>query len=189
MNKKYNIVYADPPWSYNSRRSNYIANGSGETLRHYDTLTLDELKEMPINEITDKNAMLFMWATFPQLQEALDLIKAWGFIYKTVAFSWVKTTKDGTKPAFGVGYYTRNNVEICLLGVKGKPFKEVGNMSSVVISPREEHSKKPDIVREKIVELCGNLPRIELFARKETEGWDVFGNEVENSNNELNFLL
>lgn len=110
--------------------------------------------------------MLFMWATFPQMQEALDLIKAWGFTYKTVAFSWVKTVKDGSKPAFGVGYYTRNNVEVCLLGVKGKPFKEVGNMSSVVISPREEHSKKPDIVRDKIVELCGDIPRIELFARK-----------------------
>ena len=173
--KKYNIVYADPPWSYNSRRSNYIKNSSGETLRHYDTLTLDELKQIPISEITDKDCMLFMWATFPQIQEALDLIKAWGFDYKTVAF--------------GVGYYTRNNVEICLLGVKGKPFKEVGNMSSVVISPREEHSKKPDIVRDKIVELCGDIPRIELFARKETEGWDVFGNEVKNSNEELNYLV
>lgn len=88
--KKYNIVYADPPWSYNSRRSNYIKNSSGETLRHYDTLTLDELKQIPISEITDKDCMLFMWATFPQIQEALDLIKAWGFDYKTVAFSWVK---------------------------------------------------------------------------------------------------
>ncbi len=133
----------------------------------------------------NKDCMLFIWATFPQIQEALDLIKAWGFDYKTVAFSWVKTTKDGSKPAFGVGYYTRNNVEICLLGVKGKPFKEVGNMSSVVISPREEHSKKPDIVRDKIVELCGDIPRIELFARKE----DVFGNEIKNSNEELNYLV
>lgn len=88
--KKYQIIYADLPWAYNSKRSNYINNGSGETLRHYDTLTIDELKEMPVKDIIDKNCMLFLWATFPQMQEALDLIKAWGFVYKTVAFSWVK---------------------------------------------------------------------------------------------------
>lgn len=187
--KKYQIIYADPPWTYNSKRSNYINNGSGETLRHYDTLTIDELKEMPVKDIIDKNCMLFLWATFPQMQEALDLIKAWGFVYKTVAFSWVKTTKDGTKPAFGVGYYTRNNVEVCLLGVKGKPLKQVGNMSSVVIFPREEHSKKPDLVREKIVELCGDVSRVELFARKQTEGWDTWGNEVEITNEDLKYLL
>lgn len=187
--KKYQIIYTDPPWAYNSKRSNYINNGSGETLRHYDTLTIDELKEMPVKDIIDKNCMLFLWATFPQIQEALDLIKAWGFVYKTVAFSWVKTTKDGTKPAFGVGYYTRNNVEVCLLGVKGKPLKQVGNMSSVVISPREEHSKKPDLVREKIVELCGDVSRVELFARKQTEGWDTWGNEVEITNEDLKYLL
>lgn len=133
--KKYQIIYADPPWAYNSKRSNYIDNSSGEIIRHYDTLTIEELKSMPIGDIIDKNCMLFLWATFPQMQEALDLIK-------------------------------RNNVEVCLLGVKGKPLKQVGNMSSVVISPREEHSKKPDLVREKIVELCGDVPRIELFARK-----------------------
>lgn len=171
------------------KRLNYINNGSGETLRHYDTLTIDELKEMPVKDIIDKNCMLFLWATFPQIQEALDLIKAWGFVYKTVAFSWVKTTKDGTKPAFGVGYYTRNNVEVCLLGVKGNPLKQVGNMSSVVISPREEHSKKPDLVREKIVELCGDVSRVELFARKQTEGWDTWGNEVEITNEDLKYLL
>ena len=144
---------------------------------------------MPVKDIIDKNCMLFLWATFPQMQEALDLIKAWGFVYKTVAFSWVKTTKDGAKPTFGVGYYTRNNVEVCLLGVKGKPLKQVSNMSSVVISPREEHSKKPDLVRDKIVELCGDVSRVELFARKQTEGWDTWGNEVEITNEDLKYLL
>lgn len=178
MRKKYNIIYADPPWSYNSRRAKYTNNNSGETAKHYETMSINDLKKMPIAEICENDCMLFMWVTFPQLQEGLDLIKAWGFKYKTVAFSWVKTVKDGSKPAFGVGYYTRSNLEICLLGLKGKAFKQRGDISSVIISPREEHSKKPDIVRDKIVELCGDIPRIELFARQEAEGWDCWGNEV-----------
>lgn len=181
MKKRYHIIYADPPWAYASRRAKYIKNNSGETAKHYPTMSLKELEKLPIQDISENDCMLFMWVTFPQLQEGLDLIKAWGFKYKTIAFSWVKTTKDGSKPAFGVGYYTRSNLEICLLGVKGKAFKERGDISSVVISPREEHSKKPDIVRDKIVELCGDISRIELFARQRSDGWDVWGNEVENS--------
>lgn len=187
--KKYQIIYADPPWAYNSKRSNYIDNSSGETIRHYDTLTIEELKSMPIGDIIDKNCMLFLWATFPQMQEALDLIKSWGFVYKTVAFSWVKTTKDGTNLLLELVIIQEIMLKYCLLGVKGKPLKQVGNMSSVVISPREEHSKKPDLVREKIVELCGDVPRIELFARKQTKGWDTWGNEVEITNEDLKYLL
>ena len=179
--KKYKVIYADPPWSYASRRANYIANNSGETAKYYQTMSLDELKQLPIKDISDDNCLLFMWVTFPQLQEGLDLIKSWGFEYKTVAFTWVKTVKDGSKPAFGIGYYTRSNAEICLLGIKGKPKILDHSISSVVISPKEEHSKKPDIIRDKIVQLVGDVDRIELFARQETEGWDVFGNEVEHS--------
>ena len=104
-------------------------------------------------------------------------MEAWGFRYVTVAFNWFKVNKSGT-PFFGVGYYTKSNSEIALLGIKGK-MKPVSNyVSQVVISPREEHSKKPDSVRDKIIELFGEKPRIELFARQSTPGWNVWGNEV-----------
>lgn len=174
--KKYNIIYADPPWNYNDKRNGKKISGGASN--HYNTMKINELKNININKICDNNCMLFMWVTFPNLQEGLELIKEWGFKYKTLGFSWIKTNKNNKKPFFGIGYYTKRNCEICLIGVKGKPIKESNKVSSVVISPREEHSKKPNIVREKIVELCGDLPRIELFARQQVEGWDCWGNEV-----------
>lgn len=124
--------------------------------------------------------MLFLWVTFPNLQEGLDVIKAWGFKYKTLGFSWIKTNKKNGKPFFGIGYYTKSNCEVCLIGVKGKPIKVSNSISSVVIEPRAEHSKKPDSVREKIVALCGDIPRLEMFARTKTAGWDIWGNEIKN---------
>ena len=96
---------------------------------------------------------------------------------------WIKTNKNNGKPFFGIGYYTKSNCEVCLIAVKGKPIKVSNSVSSVIISPRQEHSKKPDQIRDKIVELCGDVPRIELFARKKAEGWDVWGNEVESDIN------
>lgn len=174
---KYNIILADPPWAYKDKRNNDSAYGA----MTYQTMPLDEIKALPVKDIADTNCMLFLWATFPNLQPALDVIKAWGFTYKTVAFSWVKTNKKNGKPFFGCGFYTKANAEVCLLGVKGKPIKVSNKVSSIVITPREEHSKKPDVVRERIVELCGDIPRIELFARQQTPGWDVYGNEVANS--------
>ena len=122
-----------------------------------------------------------MWATFPQLQEALEVIKAWGFTYKTLGFSWIKTNKNNGEPFFGIGYYAKSNCEVCLMATKGKAHSLVksNKVSSVLIHKRTKHSKKPDIVAEKIVELFGDIPRIELFARDKKEGWDVFGNEVE----------
>jgi len=104
-------------------------------------------------------------------------MKAWGFEYKTVGFTWIKKNKNGGN-FFGVGWYTKSNAEVCLIGVKGKAPKISNSISSVVETVRERHSKKPDIIRDKIVEFCGDVPRIELFARQETEGWDVWGNEV-----------
>ena len=179
-NKKYNIIYADPPWSYKSRRSKYIANNSGETAKHYETMSVEDIKNLDIESISEDRCMLFLWVTFPLLKEGLDVLESWGFTYKTVAFSWMKTTKDGRKPAFGVGYYTRGNVEVCLLGIKGKPFKESSSVSSAILSPRQKHSQKPDEVRLRIEELVGKEPtKIELFARKKSEGWDAWGNEVQ----------
>jgi N6-adenosine-specific RNA methylase IME4 len=141
-------------------------------------LSIEEIKQLRIDLISDENCMLFLWATFPNLQEALSVIKSWGFLYKTLGFSWIKTNKNSGTPFFGIGYYTKSNCEVCLIGVKGKPIKVSNSVSSVILSPREEHSKKPDIVREKIVELCGDINRIELFSRKEVPGWDSFGDQI-----------
>lgn len=119
-----------------------------------------------------------MWVTFPCLLEGLKTIKAWGFDYKTCGFCWIKTNKKQNTPFWGMGYWTRANAEICLIAIKGKISRISKSVHQVIMSPIEEHSKKPDIVRDKIVELVGDLPRIELFARQYADGWDCWGNEV-----------
>ena len=178
--RKCNIIYADPPWSYKSRV--YTAKNNGEFYSledyHYKTMSIDDIKKLPISDISADNSILFLWVTFPNLIEGLEVIKSWGFTYKTLGFSWVKTNKKDNRPFFGIGYYTKSNCEVCLIGVKGKPPKASNSVSSVVISPREEHSKKPDEVRNRIVEFSGDIPRIELFARQSVDGWDCWGNEV-----------
>lgn len=142
-------------------------------------MAIQDIKDLPIADLADENCMLFLWATFPNLPEAFEVIKAWGFKYKTLGFSWIKTNKKNSKPFFGIGYYTKSNCEVCLIAVKGKPIKVSNSISSVVISAREEHSKKPDEIRNKIVQLCGDIPRVELFARQKNNGWDAWGNEVQ----------
>ena len=119
-----------------------------------------------------------MWATFPMLKEALEVIEAWGFTYKTIAFNWVKQNKSGEGLFMGLGNWTRSNSEICLLAVKGKPKRASAGIRSVVLSPLQKHSQKPAEIRDRIVELMGDLPRIELFARETAPGWDAWGNEV-----------
>mgnify|MGYP000781324698 CR=1 FL=1 len=120
-----------------------------------------------------------MWATFPMLREALDVIEAWGFSYKTVACNWVKQNRNGTGIFMGLGNWTRSNSEICLLATKGHPKRQAADIHQFIISPIEAHSKKPDETRDKIVALMGDRPRVELFARQIPPGWDVWGNEVE----------
>lgn len=174
-NKKYNIIYADPPWSYND------SGCSGAAAKHYQTMKFEELKELPVNTaggIGADDCVLFMWATYPKMQEALDLIKAWGFTYKSIAFQWVKENRSGSGYFFGLGRWTRGNTEPCLLAIKGKPRRVSAGVSQLVFSPVRRHSQKPDVVRDKIIELMGDLPRIELFARSGAEGWDCWGNEI-----------
>lgn len=173
--KKYSVIYADPPWKYEQRTL------SGAAEKHYTTMSLDELKQLPVSELAEKDCALFLWATFPQLREALDLISAWGFTYKTVAFVWLKKNKVADSWFYGLGFWTRGNAEICLLATKGKPKRHSPAVHQFIISPIERHSKKPDEARDKIVQLMGDVPRIELFARQSPEGWDVWGNEVESS--------
>lgn len=136
---------------------------------------IEELCALPVSEITEKDCVLFLWATF------LQLIKAWGFTYKTVAFVWLKTNKKALTWFYGLGFWTRGNAEICLLATKGHPKRQAKNIHQLIISPIEEHSKKPEEARKKIVALMGDIPRIELFARKESPGWDIWGNEVKSN--------
>jgi len=172
-NKKYDIIYADPPWEYRN-----MGNIQATANSHYKTMKQSDIENLPVGELANKNSILFLWATFPKIQEALNTIKAWGFEYKTIGFNWIKTNPKNGKPFFGVGWYTKSNAEVCLIGVKGRAPKESNSVSSVVIEPRRKHSQKPDTVRDKIVEFCGDIPRIELFARNRKEGWDAWGNEL-----------
>lgn len=175
--KKYNIIYADPPWKYNARNNLNTRFGKGAG-GHYNLMSYEELEKLPIGNISADNCALFLWTTFPYLDKQIRMFEKWGFTYKTLGFSWIKTNTNNANPFFGIGYYTKSNCEVCLLGVKGK-MKPISNkVSSCIISPRQEHSKKPAEVRERIVQLFGDLPRIELFARQHADGWDCWGNEV-----------
>ena len=172
-NKKYNIIYADPAWTFQTWSSK-----GDEKSPKYDLMTIEDIKNMPVNNIADKNCILFIWVTYPLLKEGLDTIKSWNFKYKTCAFSWIKKNKKSDSLFWGLGYYTRSNNEICLLATKGKPKRISSAVHQVVIDKIREHSRKPDCVRDRIVQLCGDLPRIELFARQRVDGWDCWGNEV-----------
>ena len=172
--KKYNIVYADPPWQYNDKGCN------GNAQKHYSTMKLTEICDLPINSIADKDCVLFLWSTYPMLINAMQVIDSWGFKYKTLGFQWVKRNRNSGGYFFGTGQWTRGNTEACLLAIKGKPhkFKINNGISQLIDYPVGRHSSKPPIVRDKIVELLGDLPRIELFAREQSDGWDCWGNEV-----------
>ena len=170
--KKYSVIYADPPWRYK------MYNGNGKIERHYPTMKLDEIKSLPIRELADKDCILFLWTTLPMIQEALHVINAWGFEYKTTAFVWVKPTRHSDGIFWGMGHWTRSNVEICMLATRGHPRRKAKNIHQVIVSHVEEHSKKPAEARRRIEALMGDVPRVELFARQSPPGWDVWGNEV-----------
>lgn len=142
-------------------------------------MTIDDICNLPVKNIASENCVLFLWVTFPTLLDSFKVIEAWGFNYKTVAFVWVKHNKKTPTLFWGMGFWTRANAEICLLATKGKPKRISAKVHQVIISPIEEHSKKPNEIRKRIVDLIGDLPRIELFARQKTDGWDVWGNEVD----------
>ena len=182
---KYNIIYADPAWSYDKK----IGQGVADDV--YTTMPIEAIKSLPVKDISADDSFLFLWVTFPMLQEGLDVIREWGFEYKTLAFSWIKTNKrqaqeqlsflpvDSIDTFFGIGHYTKSNCEVCLLGKRGNPKVVDNTVSSVLMSPLRGHSRKPDETRDRIVKLCGDLPRVELFARQKHDGWHSWGNEIE----------
>lgn len=168
---KYSIIYADPPWQY-------YEGGFKNQSQHYETMTIDKLAELDIENLSADDCILFLWATFPILPEALELMHQWGFSYSTIGFNWIKSNKNGKGFFFGLGNWTRSNSELCLIGTKGSPARQSASVSQIIYEPIGKHSEKPAIVRDKIVELIGDLPRIELFARQKVKGWDNWGLEI-----------
>ncbi len=173
-NKKYDIIYADPPWHYQTWSEGSKRNVTSK----YKTMSMQDIWDLPINNIASDDCVLFMWVTYPKLIDCITTIQKWGFEYKTCGFSWVKKNKISDSWFWGMGYWTRANNEICLLATKGKPKRVSMGVHQIVDDRIRKHSQKPDCVRDRIVDLCGDKPRIELFARNTTPGWDVWGNEV-----------
>ena len=171
---KYAIILCDPPWQFKNRKG--TLNGLAD--RHYSTMTLDEMKALPVNDIAADDCVLVMWYVGSQPQEAIDLVKAWGFTLKNMnGFVWVKLTTK-LLAFFGMGFWTRAGSESAIIATKGKPKPLNKNIRAVRHEVVGKHSAKPAAFRQDIVDLCGDLPRIELFAREKTVGWDVFGDEV-----------
>ena len=171
--KKYTVLYADPPWRYRNK-----PNGRSPE-SHYPTMKTEDICAIPVQALAAEDCALFLWVTMPMIFEAQKVLDAWGFRYKTVAFVWVKKNRKGTGIFWGMGYWTRANAELCLLATRGQPQRRANNVHQIIISPVEEHSKKPEEARRRIEALLGDVPRLELFARRPSPGWDVWGNEVE----------
>ena len=171
-NKKYAVIYADPPWGYRNRGTRAAAE------KHYRTMSIGDIKALPVADIASEDCALFLWSTFPMLPEALETIRAWGFRYKTAAFVWAKQNRRSPGWFWGLGNWTRSNAEICLLATKGRPERVSASVHSLICSPVGKHSEKPNEARKRIVELMGDVPRIELFARERVTGWDAWGDEV-----------
>lgn len=176
--KKYQIIYADPPWSYNDKLGTDRATMGGYD-KYYKGMSLKDICAMPISDISEKDSILFLWVTMPILPKGFEVIKSWGFTYKTCAFTWVKQNLIADTIFKGVGRWVQGNAELVLLATKGKPHRVSKSVSQIVMTHRQGHSVKPQAVRDNIIKLMGDVPRIELFARQKTEGWDVWGNEVE----------
>lgn len=169
---RYGLIVADPPWSYaNWSKSGEHKNASAK----YDCMGLDAIKAMQVGHLAAKDCVLWLWATNPLLDQAFDVMRAWGFQFKT-AGHWSKKTVNG-KQAFGTGYLLRCAGEPFLIGTVGKP-KTSKSVRSVIEGPVREHSRKPEEAFIAAEKLCGDAPRLELFSRQERPGWDVFGNET-----------
>lgn len=175
MSKKYQILLADPPWLYNDTLGGNASMGA----MPYPTLDIEEIKNLKVGGVSAKDSILFLWATMPKLEEAFDVIKAWGFTYKTCAFTWVKQNPSGQGIFKGLGRWVQGNAELCLLATKGHPHRVSKSVSQIVLAPRSRHSAKPPEVRDRIVKLMGNVPRLEMFARERCAGWDSIGNEID----------
>ncbi|MBK8908179.1 MAG: DNA methyltransferase [Rhodospirillales bacterium] len=179
--KRYRVIYADPPWTF----ATYSRKGKGRSPEaHYDCMTLEHIKALPVAEWAADDCVLLLWATDPLLERAFDVIRAWGFTYKTVGFYWAKLNKGDGAPGAeqrsfftGMGFWTRANPEQCLLATRGHPKRRSTSVRKLVVAPRREHSRKPAEVHDRIEALCEG-PYLEMFARSARAGWDAWGQEV-----------
>jgi len=182
--KKYKIIYADPAWSYYNDMTVLPDCTTVKGMRRppYPVMSSDDIAALPVKNISEDDSILFIWTTDYHLSRCINkIIPAWGFEYKTMGFVWQKLTKQNKPVSFMGAYTLKSGVELCLLATRGKNAHKMvttHNVKSLIQSPRLHHSKKPDEVRERIVELVGNVSRIELFARDEFDGWDVWGNQL-----------
>ena len=175
IDKKYNVIYADPPWSFKT----YSDKGKDRSPEnHYNIMNFKDICNLPVNNIANDNSVLLMWVIDPLLDKAFKVIDAWGFKYKTVGFTWAKTNKKSLGFFTGLGYWTRGNPEMCLLATKGKPKRISKSVPQLVVEQRREHSRKPDIMYNHIENLLDG-PYIELFARTKRKGWDCWGNQTD----------
>lgn len=179
----FKAIYADPPWRFETWGSQ--DNASTHVERHYSTMTRNELLALPVADLAADDCVLFMWATWPTLAQALPLIDAWGFTYKTCAFDWMKANnrqpdmfREDVDVQIGAGYWTRSNSEPCLLATRGKPKRLNADVRMGIIEPRRQHSRKPDCVPSRIERLVEG-PYLELFARTQRQGWTVWGNQTD----------
>ena len=178
--KKYETIYADPPWRFQNRTGKVAPEH--KRLNRYETMSLDEIKALPVKEITGDKAHLYLWVPNALLPDGLAVMDAWGFEYKGNLI-WEKVRKDGYPDGRGVGFYFRNVTEILLFGIKKKsaPNRTLAPARSqvnLIRSQKREHSRKPDEFIP-IIETCSQAPRIELFARGDREGWDMWGNQAD----------
>jgi len=174
---RFSVLYVDPPWSYKV----YSKKGQGRSAEnHYHTMSTEDIFNLDVAGLADKDCVLFLWVTFPCLLAGLETIERWGFTYKTLGFCWVKRCKKQTERWFwGLGFWTRANPELCLIATKGSPKRLSKAVHCIVDTPVERHSKKPDEVRRRIEQLMGDVPRAELFARQQYDGWVCLGDEID----------
>ena len=177
--KKYNIIYADPPWQYGSKKYQDGDRPFDKLENQYPTMTIEEIKKLLVRDIIEEDAACFLWVTDSHLKEGIEVLESWGFRYKTISFVWIKKYASGQN-CINFAPWTLKSHEICLLGIKGKmtKYKKQNNIYSLVEAVRSTHSTKPEAVRKRIELLFGDMPKIELFARTNAVGWDVWGNEV-----------
>ena len=176
----FQCILADPPWSYNDKRGSKPAWGA----MTYKTMPTQSIASLPVTAIAAPDCALFMWATMPLLPDAFAVLAGWQFDYITCAFVWVKQNPKNGGIYSGMGHWTNQNAELCLLARRGKPCRVARNVKQIILAPRGRHSAKPPEVRDRIVRLIGDVPRIELFAREQPKGWEVWGNEVPSSGTE-----
>lgn len=172
---RYGAILADPPWKFEAYSNKGITTRSAES--HYRTEAVTSLRDLPVADWAAKDCTLFMWVVDSHLDQGIELMRAWGFDYKTIAFVWVKTAKNG-QPRMSMGLWTRKMSEVCLLGTRGKPVRQGRGVRQVIMAPRREHSRKPDEQYERIQSLVSG-PYLEMFARQAYPGWHQWGNETE----------